>query len=274
MKKHLVYLGLLVLAAMLLGTQLPTRRVSAGNLAFATPATNAKAAPADTDIDPDSITALTNMGNYLRTLKAFQIEAVTTRDEVLDNGQQVQFDSKINFLARMPDRLRIEVENVRQHRLYLYDGSNFTVWAQRVNYYATVPAPATVGKLAEAVDDKYGIQLPLEDLFYWGTPQSKEKDITGAIDVGPSEVGGVTCEHYAFRQAGLDWQVWIQMGDYPLPRKLVLTTLTDDARPQYSSILNWNLAPSFNDAAFEFDPPKDAQRIPIAEQNASASTGK
>jgi hypothetical protein len=45
-----------------------------------------------------------------------------------------------------------------------------------------------------------------------------------------------TCEHYAFRQEGLDWQIWIQ-GDYPLPRKFVIRTLTDDARPQHTSNL-------------------------------------
>jgi hypothetical protein len=74
----------------------------------------------------------------------------------------------------------------------------------------------------------------------------------------------VSCGHYAFRQAGLDWQVWIQMGDYPLPRKLVLTTMTDEARPQYTATMTWNLAPSFNDAAFTFVAPKDAGRVVLA----------
>lgn len=82
--------------------------------------------------------------------------------------------------------------------------------------------------------------------------------------VGPSQIDGVTCGHYAFRQEGLDWQVWIQFGDYPLPRKLVLTTLTDEARPQYVATFNWNLAPAFNDAAFTFVPPKGAGKVLIA----------
>ncbi len=83
--------------------------------------------------------------------------------------------------------------------------------------------------------------------------------------VGPSEIGGVTCGHYAFRQEGLDWQVWIQMGDFPLPRKQVLTTTTDEARPQYAATFTWNLAPSFNEAAFEFVPPKGAGRVVLTE---------
>ena len=54
--------------------------------------------------------------------------------------------------------------------------------------------------------------MPLEDLFTWGTPQSKEKEITSAIDVGPTPIHGITCEQYAFRQKGVDWQIWIQLG--------------------------------------------------------------
>ena len=133
--------------------------------------------------------------------------------------------------------------------------------ANRVKYYATVAAPPTIGALADALDEQYGLNLPLEDLFRWGGPQSKDSTITSAMVIGPSQVGGVTCGHYAFRQDGLDWQVWIQMGDYPLPRKLVLTTLTDEARPQYVATFTWNLAPSFNEAAFSVVPPKDFGRV-------------
>jgi hypothetical protein len=242
---------------------------------------SARAAPSDSgassgsvDIDADALTALKSMSGYLRTLKAFQVKAVVTRDDVLDDGQLIQFDTHVDLLARMPDRLRVEVTSSRQHRLYFYDGKNFTLYAERVNYYATVPAPPTIGKLSDALHDKYDLDLPLEDLFLWAGPESKIGDITGAMDVGPAEVGGITCEQYAFRQPGLNWQIWIQQGDFPLPKKLVISTLTDEARPQYSSVLEWNLAPSFNEAAFQFDAPSGAQKIVFATANASDAAAK
>ena len=257
MGRQLGYLTVVLSALLIVGVRIPTQSSSAKSLVPAQ-------AEATSEIDPDAMAALNRMGTYLRSIKAFQVETTTTRDEVLDDGQLVQLDSKVNLLVRFPDKMRVEVTNPRQHRLYLYNGKDFTIFGERVNYYATVPVPETVSKLAIQLDDKYGIEIPLEDLFFWGTPQSKEKDITGATDIGPSEINGITCEHYAFRQKGLDWQVWIQLGDYPLPLKLVLTTLTDDSRPQYSSTLTWNLAPSFNGAAFEFNPPPDAHKIAIA----------
>lgn len=232
-------------------------------------------APKKADIDPGAMATLNKMGAYLRTLKAFQVKSVQTTDDVLDNGQAIQSGSVVDVLALKPNRLRVEIKSDDKHRLFLYDGKSFTMFAQLVNYYATVPAPPTIGELIDKLDEKYAIEMPLVDLFLWGTPQSdEEKEITSAIDVGPSAVEGTSCEQYAFRQDGLDWQIWVQQGDYPLPRKLILTTLTDDARPRHTQVLTWNLAPSFNDAAFTFEPPKDAQKIAIADVTASASNEK
>jgi hypothetical protein len=216
-------------------------------------------------VDRAAVTELERMGAYLRSLKAVQVKAVTTRDEVLEDGQKVQFASTADLLMRKPDRLRGELTSDAQHRLFFYDGKTFTLWADLPGYYATVPAPATIAELDERLQQKFAIELRLRDLFYWGTDRSNIKDITAATDIGPSQVEGTTVEHFAFRQTDVDWQIWIQKGDYPLPRKLVITTLTDEARPDYTAILTWNLAPSFNDDAFVFDPPAGAHKIILAE---------
>src|SRR5271156_5749511 len=239
--------------------------------------------PAQTDqpaevkdtVDPDAVEALNKMAAYLYTLKSFQVISNATNDDVLDDGEIIQNTSKVDLLAAKPDRLRVEVTSDERHRLYLYDGKNFSVWARLVNYYATVPAPPTIGKLLVQADEKYDIELPLYDLYNWGTKDDDINKIKTAVDVGPSAVEGVTCEHYAFQQEGVDWQIWIQLGEFPLPRKLVITTLTDEARPQHSDTLTWNLAPSFNDAAFAFDPPADAQRVTLEGEKAdTAGKGK
>ena len=220
-------------------------------------------APAS-DIDPDAVAALDRMGAFLRTVKTFRVKAATTRDRVLENGQLVQADARVDILARFPDRLRLDTESTRQERMYLYDGKSFTIYGKRIQYYATIPAPPTIGQLSLMLSDKYDISIPLEDLFWWGAENVIPVALTSATDIGPSDVLGTTCEHYAFRQEGLDWQLWIQRGENPLPRKLVITTMTDEARPQYSAVYTWDLAPSYNEAAFVFDPPAGAQKIPLA----------
>jgi hypothetical protein len=231
--------------------------------AIAAPAAAQPAAPPPV-VEPAAVAALTSMATYLRTLKTFQVEAATATDEVLEDGQLVKYNGTTNIVAQFPNRLLANVSSDRNERQYVYDGKTFTLLARRVGYYATVPAPPTVRELADVLSDKYDIEVPLADVFLWGAPGWNSASITGAMDVGPGEVGGTTCEHYAFRQEGADWQIWIQKGDFPLPRKLVITTTTDPARPQHTAVYTWNLAPSVNDAAFTFTPPAGANKIVLA----------
>jgi hypothetical protein len=228
-------------------------------------------AAASGDIDPDAIAALERMGTYLRSVRVFRVRAKTTRDRVLDNGLLAERNSTVDILAQFPSNLLIETKSADKERMFFYDGKTFTLYGKRIQYYASIPAPDTIGKLAAMLSDKYDIDIPLEDLFWWGTERVNASAITAAVDVGPADVGGTTCQHYAFRQAGADWQVWLKLGGYPLPLKMVITTTTDEARPQYSAVYDWDLAPSFNEAAFTFDPPKDAKRIVMAESSSAGS---
>jgi len=224
-------------------------------------------------IEPAAMSALKAMGAYLRDLKSFQVDATTSDEDVLDDGQKIQYDNVVQILVEFPGRLRAEVTSDRRERLYLYDGKTFTLFARRLNYYATVPMPPTVGKLADALEEQYGFSVPLEDLFRWGAPGWSTDQITSAIDVGASSVQGTTCEHYAFRQPDIDWQIWIQKGAHPLPRKLVITAKTDEARPQYTAVYTWNLAPSYNEQSFAFDPPDGAVRVGLADAFTAGKAG-
>jgi hypothetical protein len=230
-----------------------------------------QAADSKAAIEPAAMDALNKMGTYLRGLKAFQVDSETTHDDVLDDGQIITKSRTSTLLAVRPNLLRVELKSDDRDALLFYDGKNFTVYGKLANYYATVPAPPTIREVVDKVDSEYGIEIPLVDLFKWGTDQSTISKITSAIDVGPAAVQGITCEQYAFRQEGADWQIWIQLGDYPLPRKLSIRTLGDEARPQHTSTLVWNLAPSYNEAAFTFDPPEGSQRIAIQKLNGGSA---
>src|SRR4029079_12697398 len=126
------------------------------------------------------------MGAYLRTLKAFQVRSDTSRDEVLDNGQSVAYDGIVDMLVQRPDRLRAEVTSDRQQRFYFYDGKSFTLWANRVNYYATAPAPLTLAELTDRLQTRFGIEMPLSDLLSWGAEGHAAPLVTGGADVGAS----------------------------------------------------------------------------------------
>lgn len=215
-------------------------------------------------VDPAALSALETMSRYLGTVKTFEVRTTSTIDEVLETGQKVQFDSGATYRVRRPNAFRIETSSDRRVRNFYYDGKTFTMYSPRMSVFTQVDAPPTIGEVIGKLEDEYDVKLPLTDLFTWAdSPAESAKVLTSALYVGPAKIRNIECDQYAFRQPDVDWQVWIQRGDTPLPRKVVITTRDDAAQPQYTVYLDWNLTPKFDDATFAFTPPKDTYKIEI-----------
>jgi len=107
------------------------------------------------------------------------------------------------------------------------------------------------------------VELPLADLFLWGTAAAPTDRIDSAMNAGQDFIDRDLCDHYAFREGKIDWQIWITTGSKPLPRKFVITNRADEARPQSVTLIDWNLKPAFQDSIFKFAPPKGATEIEI-----------
>lgn len=227
-----------------------------------------EAARSSTAIDTGAVNALRRMGAYLRSLQRFEVSGTTVRDAVMSDGQTVEMEGTLRYMVRAPDRFRGDINSDRKQRQIIFDGKTLTVYAPRMHYYATVPAPSTIGATLDTARTRYGIDFPIADLFLWGTPRDGVKDLTSARDVGPAHVSGNDTEQYAFRQRGVDWQIWIARGAVPLPVRLVITTTSEESQPRYAATLNWELTPVVSDAVFAFVPPRDASRITLASYGA------
>jgi len=79
-------------------------------------------------------------------------------------------------------------------------------------------------------------------------------------------VGDTQCHHLLFEQENIDWQIWIDSGQPPLPRKLVITYKQEPGQPQYVATMdNWDLSPAVSKETFEFTPPADAKAVSMAD---------
>jgi hypothetical protein len=143
-----------------------------------------------------------------------------------------------------------------------------------MKYYAIFQAPATIRETLDAAEEKFELNMPLRDLFVWGTDEADPGALTGALNIGPATISGELCDHYAYRQEDVDWQLWIRRDGDPLPCKLVITTTSEESHPQYSATLSWKLAASFDDSAFTFTAPEGASQIVMAEESAAAGESK
>jgi len=221
----------------------------------------AQATASRTRVDPQAIAALERMGAFLRAQHSMTVTAEMTTDEVLDSGQKVQRSGVATLKVSRPDRLRADVVSDRRNEQLFYDGKTFTIYQPALGYYGSFNAPPTLAQLVNEAEERYGIDMPLADLFSWGTSQSPAANLEGAINVGTSVVQGVKCDHYAFHQADVDWELCIEQGAQPLPRKLVITTTTEKTQPQHVAVLTWNLSPRLDESLFRFTPPATAHRI-------------
>ena len=224
--------------------------------------------PAASPVDPAAIQALKDMGAHLQTLKRFRVSTELTGERVLADGQKLQHTATARMDVERPNRLRAVMTSSRSERELVYDGKTVTLYTPAQKYYSTVPFTGSLAELVEQLERRYGVEVPLADLFLWGTPAAPLDKIESAMNAGQAFIGGDLCDHYAFRQGKIDWQIWITTGALPLPRKIVITNRADEARPQSVSIIDWNLKPTFKDSVFTFVPPKGATKIDIVPRNA------
>ena len=239
-----------------------------GLLAISLALPNASAQPGPNAVDQASIQALKDMGAYLQSLKRFRVSTELSGERVLADGQKLQHTATADMDVERPNKLRALMHSARSERQLFYDGTTVTLYTPAQKYYSTVEFSGTLGELIGRLRERYGVEVPLSDLFLWGTPGAPLDRIESAMNAGQDFIDDDLCDHYAFRQANADWQIWITTGSKPLPRKVVITNRADDARPQSVSLIDWNLKPGFKDSVFKFTPPKGATKIEIVPMKA------
>ena len=197
--------------------------------------------------------------------KTLALTSQGSLDAVTNDGQRIQLDGQTNYKIRRPGFVIDYISDVKSRR-FIYDGKTFTVYSPQLGFYASTPAPGTNREVLDTIYNRFGIALPLEDLFRWGdgTASDRIAALKSAYEVGPATIDGVKTDHFAFREADVDWEVWVQQGDQPLPRKLVIVNRLDPAKPTFTARLTWNVNPTFTDADFTFVPDANAKRIQLA----------
>lgn len=233
-------------------------------------AQTASKTPAGGTLEPEATGALDKMGAYLRTLTTYEVKVDSTFEEVYDNGQKLQFLQQTRYLVGGPDKIYVANRTVAKDTRYYYDGKTLSIFSPRKGFYTQADYAGNIDTLLQKAYEDYGVDLPLEDLFRWGSKSATNVPPREGFKVGDEIIGPWLTTHYAFRQAGADYQVWIDQGDKPLPRKIVITNTEDPAQPQYVAYLRWNLEPKIEANQFTFTPGTGATRIRFADAAARA----
>jgi hypothetical protein len=249
----------LLLSAILLALAAP---LAAQEAAAPAPAGESTTIPAQI-ISPEAQAVLDRMTAYLQDLTSFSIETHASRDEVVALGYKLQNNEHSRITVQRPDKLRAEVAGDIRNRTFVYDGSKLTMYSPDDAVYVRTDAPDTLAELIGTLLD-IGVEMPLIDVLYQAAAGTLTETVRGGILVGETTIDGIATDHLAFRQPNVDWQLWVERGERPLPRKIVITTRYEVGDPQYQATLHWNLKPRIHNSTFEFAPPKGATEIPFA----------
>jgi hypothetical protein len=210
----------------------------------------------------DAKAILKAMSDYVGSQQTIEITFDSAIEIITPQLEKIQFTNSGGALLRRPDKLHAHRVGGYADVEMFYDGKTTSVYGRHVNGYAQFEAPGSVDDLIQALREGHGIALPGADLLLTNSYAVLAEDILEAKHIGRGVIDGVECEHLAFRNFDTDWQLWVEVGSKPIPRKMVVTSKTMNSAPQYTlQVKEWKTEVTPAADAFTFTPPAGAEKL-------------
>lgn len=212
--------------------------------------------------DAKAIEVLKQMAAYKATLDKVVITGVTLADAGLGAGLIVSNSEEISVSLNRPGSLRINrFDGETNKGLYFHDGL-LTVYSSASMLYAQADIPEEIDAAMEFALVELDVEAPVMDLIYKDAAArllGSNETILYLTD--KSRVGGTNCHQIAIRGAEVDVQLWIEEGDRPVPRRIMITSKWEGGSPRFTANLDWDTNPEFEQGYFEFQAPEGATKI-------------
>jgi len=212
----------------------------------------------------DAEKLLKAMADYVASQKALAVTYDSDIEVITSSLQKIQFTSSGQVQLSRPDKLRATRTGGYRDIEIVYDGKMLTVNNKDAKDYAQIEAPGTAEELIDVLREKHGVVAPGADLLLTNVFNVMMLDVIESAVIGKGVIDGVECDHLAFRNMETDWQIWIESGARPIPRKYVITSKGVGEAPQYTlRIKDWKTEVAADAFAFKADP--SAKKIAINE---------
>jgi hypothetical protein len=210
---------------------------SAGPAWAAEKKAEAKAAP------PHAEDVLRAMSDYLAKQKAFSYHAEVEFDQLLPGGPKVRLSGAVDVAVARPGSLYVDYRDDLSDRVVWLENGRATLLDPVAGTYAQVSGPKDIDGMVAKLEKEYGASLPLGELAESDPDAVLTRGVTLAHYVGVHNVEGVYCHHVVLQRPDLDLQVFVEVGEKPLVRKLVFEYPKQVGSPQYTaSITEWSFA--------------------------------
>src|SRR5690349_13321654 len=213
--------------------------------------------------EDDATKILKASTDYVAAQKSISASFDSDIEVITPDLQKIQFASSGQIKLSRPDKLKIRRTGGYADVELTYDGKTLTIYGNNAKSYVQADEPGTVDHIIDVIQSAAGAAMPGTDLLLTNAFDELIADVHDAKHIGQGVVDGVECEHLAFRGTDTDWQIWIESGAKPVPRKYVITSKTIAGAPQYSlRIREWKTDANA-DADFAFKAPADATKVAL-----------
>lgn len=179
--------------------------------------------------------------------------------------EKIQFSASGEVALSRPDKFRVSRTGGYADVEIVSDGTTVTIHNRDGKQFTQVQATGGFDQLVDRLRSDLMIEIPGADLLLSNAFDELTSGVTEARVIGSGVVDGIECDHLAFRNFDTDWQIWIESGGRPLPRKYVITSKTVATAPQYTLRLrDWKSGEVVAADAFKFTPPSGSTRVEIA----------
>jgi hypothetical protein len=209
---------------------------------------------------------LKTMSDYVAGQKNISIEYDSDIEVITADLQKIQFASSGQLQMTRPDKVHASRTGGYADVEFFFDGKTFTFYGKHLNSFAQSQSPGSVDQLVDRLRAEYFVEAPGADLLLSNVYDKLTEDVIDAKHIGLGVIDGVECEHLAFRNLDVDWQVWVEVGARPIPRKYVITSKAVTGGPQYTlRIKDWKADVATAADAFAFKPPAAAKKVEFKE---------
>lgn len=210
-------------------------------------------------IDPEADAILKSMSSYLGGLTSFSVKADVDNEIITTSGEKMQFSSSGSIVIKRPDRFFIKRQGMIADVELTFNGKALSFYGKRLNIYSILEGTGTIDDAFYAYEYETGLNAPGADILMADPYAILTPQVLGSSYLGIAYVNGTACHHLFFRQAEVDWQIWVQVGDSPLPLKYSITSKWVTSAPQFSiRFFDWNIQPNIPIDQFDFKVPKGA----------------
>jgi hypothetical protein len=214
----------------------------------------------------DAASILKAMSDYVASQQTISAALDTDIEIITPELQKIQFASSSQLLLNRPDKLRVSRTGGYADVELIFDGKTATILGKHLNVFAQVDSPGSTDQLIDRLRTELSIEAPGAELLLSGAYDELMRDVLDAKHIGQGVIGGVECEHLAFRNPDTDWQIWIEVGPKPIPRKYVITSKAVTGAPQYTLLIrDWKTDAPMAPDTFAFEEPPGAKKIDVKE---------